>query len=603
MNDRPLRDSRSAGCGEGSETCKPDAVSCNKSASACNKSTALCNFSHGQDAWAQVRGADAGTRNRGTVTHNESAACRQDGRPQWDSADVKMRNRVIVTHNESAAACNSEEHRAGGYAAIYARQSIDRPDSISIESQIDFCRREIPPFETVREYLDRGFSGKNTDRPAFQKMMEDVERGEIRRVVVYKLDRISRSILDFSSMMERFEKRGVEFLSTTEKFDTSSPMGRAMLNICVVFAQLERETIQKRVADAYYSRSRKGFYMGGRVPFGFSLVSAEVSGVTTAKYVPVDKEARQISVIFSMYSRPYCSYGDIARFLNGNNMLKRGKAWVRTRIADILKNPVYVRADTRVYEYYVNRGAEIVNPPSDFIGTNGCYLYSDPGGGEFLVLAPHEGIIPAELWLKCRAKCDAAKQVAPPQKAKNTWLAGLIKCGVCGYALVEKHFPDRPERYFVCSNRANAGMCDGPGTLYADIYENAAERELKNRLCEFPVLKGKSSGDPDPEENVLTAEILTIDREINSLVSKISSGGDAMVKYISRRLDELDTKKTDLELRLKSLKSSRRSGAHDIMLRPEMWDILSFEDKRRVAALFCEKIVITAGKADVYWRF
>ena len=167
--------------------------------------------------------------------------------------------------------------------AIYTRQSVDRADSISIESQIEFCQYEMKG-EQYKVYTDRGYSGKNTDRPAFAEMMNDIESGVIGKVVVYKLDRISRSILDFSNMMEKFGKHRVEFVSTTEKFDTSSPMGRAMLNICIVFAQLERETIQKRVADAYYSRSQKSFYMGGRVPYGFRLIPTTIEGIKTSMY-------------------------------------------------------------------------------------------------------------------------------------------------------------------------------------------------------------------------------------------------------------------------------------------------------------------------------
>ena len=129
---------------------------------------------------------------------------------------------------------------------LYARQSVEKQDSISVESQLEFCRFEIKG-QAFRTYIDRGFSGKDTRRPGFEALMEDIRRGEIQAVVVYKLDRISRSIVDFSNMME--------------KFDTSTPIGRAMLNLCAVFAQLERETIQKRVTDAYRSRSQKGFYM------------------------------------------------------------------------------------------------------------------------------------------------------------------------------------------------------------------------------------------------------------------------------------------------------------------------------------------------------
>ena len=119
--------------------------------------------------------------------------------------------------------------------AIYARQSVDRKDSISIESQIEFCKYELRG-GNFKDYKDKGFSGKNTDRPRFQELMADIKRGLIRRVVVYKLDRISRSILDFATMMELFQQYNVEFVSSTEKFDTSTPMGRAMLNICIVFA-------------------------------------------------------------------------------------------------------------------------------------------------------------------------------------------------------------------------------------------------------------------------------------------------------------------------------------------------------------------------------
>ena len=137
--------------------------------------------------------------------------------------------------------------------AIYARQSIDKADSISIDSQIEFCKYEThgEPYEV---YYDKGYSGKNTDRPQFSNMLCARREGRIKRVICYKLDRCSRSILDFTRLMDEFKQYEVEFVSCTEKFDTSTPLGRAMLSICVVFAQLERETIQQRIYDTYHSR-------------------------------------------------------------------------------------------------------------------------------------------------------------------------------------------------------------------------------------------------------------------------------------------------------------------------------------------------------------
>lgn len=488
-------------------------------------------------------------------------------------------------------------------AAIYARQSIDRPDSISTDSQVEFCRHEIKNGENIKLYIDKGFSGKNTDRPAFTEMMEDIENGLISKVIVYKLDRISRSILDFSSMIERFEKHRVEFISTTEKFDTSSPMGRAMLNICIVFAQLERETIQKRVADAYYSRSLKGLYMGGRIPFGFSLSPTFLSGISTSKYIPVKDEIIQLKIIFEMYCKPFCSYGDIARYLNENGFDKRGKVWVRNRIADILKNPLYVKADINIYEYFNNKNFNIINAPEDFIGSNGCYLYSGDDGIKNLVLAPHEGIINSDLWLKCRAKCDTAAQVSPQQKAKNTWLAGLIKCGVCGYALIEKHFQNRSDRYLLCSHRANSGQCPGPGTLQADTYEEAVSAEIKNKLAAFPVLSRHELQSANPESAALSASLINIDNEINSLLEKAAQADSIMFKYISRRIDELDKRKSELQRSLSLLSSAQKSSYPDITFHRNIWESLSFNDKRRTAAVLIEKINITCGKICIHWRF
>lgn len=203
--------------------------------------------------------------------------------------------------------------------ALYARQSVEKADSISIESQLEYCRYETRG-RPYQEYIDRGYSGKDTCRPAFEQMLADIRRGEVARVIVYKLDRISRSILDFTNMMDVFQKYRVEFVSSTEKFDTAAPIGRAMLNICIVFAQLERETIQKRVADAYSARSRRGFYMGGRVPYGFARTDAVIDGVKTAMYTAVAEEAEQIRLLYSLYADPRHSLSDIVRYFQNNGI-------------------------------------------------------------------------------------------------------------------------------------------------------------------------------------------------------------------------------------------------------------------------------------------
>ena len=176
-----------------------------------------------------------------------------------------------------------------------------------------YCKYELKG-GSCRVFKDKGYSGKNTDRPEFQKLLGEIRKGKVRRVIVYKLDRISRSILDFANMMELFQEYDVEFVSSTEKFDTSTPMGRAMLNICIVFAQLERETIQKRVTDAYYSRCLKGFHMSGQAPYGYQLEPTVVEGIRTKKMVADPVAADHVRLMFEMYAEPETSFGDITRY-------------------------------------------------------------------------------------------------------------------------------------------------------------------------------------------------------------------------------------------------------------------------------------------------
>lgn len=494
--------------------------------------------------------------------------------------------------------------------AIYARQSVDRADSISIEQQIEFCKYEVRG-EAYKTYIDRGYSGKNTNRPQFMQMISDIREGLIHSVIVYKLDRISRSILDFSTMMEQFEKFRVQFVSATEKFDTSSPMGKAMLNICIVFAQLERETIQKRVADAYFSRSQKSFYMGGPIPFGFRKIPAVIDGIHTSMYEAEPEEAEQVRLIYELYSKPNTSFGDIIDRLHRLGLKKRGKDWERPRIRDILINPIYAKADLNVYNFFKDHGAEIANAPEDFIGVNGCYYYkarsterskSAVFEGNHIVLAPHKGIVEPELWLKCREKCLGQKQLKPVQKAKNSWLAGKIKCGKCGYALTAKEFRNRRDRYLLCSHRLNAKACEGAGTLRTGDMEQLVYGEMRKKLAQFKTLSKEKTGVSNTELTELKLESAQIDKEIGSLLERVRDSDDALFRYINERVGELDRRKSDIDGRIRELQQRKNIPVNEIANHLTVWDELTFDDKRLVADVLIKVIYATENKVTIQWK-
>ena len=493
--------------------------------------------------------------------------------------------------------------------ALYARQSVEKADSISIESQLETCRYEARG-RPCREYADRGYSGKNTQRPAFEALLEDVGRGEIGRVIVYKLDRISRSILDFANMMALFQSHGVEFISSTERFDTSTPIGRAMLHICIVFAQLERETIQKRVTDAYYARCRRGFYMGGRVPYGFAAQETVIDGIRTTRYVPVPEEAEQVRLLYALYADPANSLGDLVRYCAANGLPRlRGADWTTGRVSELLRNPVYVRADATVYAFFRERGVTIANPPEDFVGENGCYLYkgeaAERGGnalaGRELVLAPHQGLVCARDGLRCRTRCLENSRSTRTGKAKRSWLCGKLKCALCGHSLSLVTSQSRWGRYFVCAHAAATKRTGCPGTgctVYADVLEDLVSGALEGRLADFPVLHAPAQGEAPPQANELRLQASAASAELDGLLARTREAEGTVLAYLSRQAETLAAKREALLLEADRLERS----AACVTSPAAHWAETDFGEKQAVTDALLEVITVGNGKIELFWR-
>ncbi|MDO4323486.1 MAG: recombinase family protein [Lachnospiraceae bacterium] len=502
--------------------------------------------------------------------------------------------------------------------AIYARQSIDKKDSISIETQIETCTREAEGEEPVI-YSDKGFSGKNTNRPDFGRLMEDIKEERIRRVIVYKLDRISRSVLDFAKMMEIFTKHHVEFVSCTERFDTSTAMGRAMLNIAVVFAQLERETIQMRVTDAYYSRSHKGYYMGGRVPYGFKLEDTVIDGIHTSRFVPEPEAMKQVKMIYQMYSDPAVTLGDVRRALTDPDVLaaEHKAAWSTARISEMIRNPVYVKADADVYRFFAENGANIINPVSDYTGVNGLFLYRGMDAGQDtrkqydlkgrdVVLAPHEGVIDAEVWLACRRKLMKNRRLAAVRRGTRSWLTGKVKCKKCGYAYqVTASKATKAGRYFQCSGARYSVRCKGAGhTIYADEFEAYMADQVKAELAKLEYLS-EGPKQKEPETNEYKIRIAELDREIEGLLDKVAAADDTLMGYINRRIAAMDAGKQELQKKIaeKTEDHSHSAGEREqITDYLDKWSGLEILDKQRVADILIDRIEIGEKEIEVFWN-
>lgn len=180
---------------------------------------------------------------------------------------------------------------------LYIRVSTDRQakEGDSLEEQESELRKfcDYRGFRIHKVFIERGKSGGNTNRPEYQKLLKDIEAQKINAVVVKKLDRLSRSLLDFEQLMTRLQINNVEFISLRENFDTTTAMGKAMLRVALVFAQLEREQTAERIKDVFAYRAEQGLYNGGVRPFGYDSMSSEL--------VPHKQERKVVEFIYDSF--------------------------------------------------------------------------------------------------------------------------------------------------------------------------------------------------------------------------------------------------------------------------------------------------------------
>src|SRR3984957_15107235 len=199
--------------------------------------------------------------------------------------------------------------------AIYTRVSTDQgleQDFNSLDAQCDasqaYIRSQAHAGWTLlrAKYDDGGFSGGNTDRPALQRLLEDIRAGKIDIIVVYKVDRLTRSLADFAKLVELFDEYNVSFVSVTQQFNTTTSMGRLTLNVPLSFAQFEREVTSERIRDEIAASKRKGLWVGGVVPLGYETRDRKVT-VNEA-------EAERVRAIFKSYLKlgsPSLLMGDL----------------------------------------------------------------------------------------------------------------------------------------------------------------------------------------------------------------------------------------------------------------------------------------------------
>ena len=338
--------------------------------------------------------------------------------------------------------------------AVYSRKSKYTGKGESIGNQIELCKNYLETkynakSDEILVYEDEGYTGANTKRPEFQKMLKDIKAKKIRTVICYRLDRISRNVLDFCNLKDELSDYNVDFISIREDFDTSTPMGSAMLLITSVFAQLERDTIAERIRDNMHELAKTGRWLGGITPLGFQ--SEEVEKLTVDgkkrklfKLSPITEEQQTYITIANKFLE-FKSLTKLQTYTIQHELKTRKNIYFSSvALRSILTNPVYATADADTMQYFKERTAEIFGEDK-FDGKHGLMVYNktEQKTGKrqkvrnvedwIVSVGKHKGFLTGKQWVEIQnlIKKNTEKRFRKP--AVNTsLLSGIIYCGDCG---------------------------------------------------------------------------------------------------------------------------------------------------------------------------
>lgn len=488
------------------------------------------------------------------------------------------------------AAQRFEEKKAAIYVRVSTQYQVDRASlPVQREELINYAKYALGISDYVI-FEDAGYSAKNTDRPDYQQMMARMRTGEFSHLLVWKIDRISRNLLDFSVMYAELKELGVVFVSKNEQFDTSSAMGEAMLKIILIFAELERKTTSERVSAVFVSRANDGIWNGGKVPYGYSYDKESKT------FSIAEDEAKIVRLIYSLYESEK-SIVRVARIMNERGLKSRaGSDWSPTTVHTILSSPFY----SGTYRY-------------NYRDESNTKRFREKGKDEWVLVENHHpAIVSPERQAAVGVILESKRynKNATYQRKNVHVFAGLLTCGCCGStmaATTDKVRADgwRPSMY-ICSRRRKSEDCTnkyvsdvslGPFVLNffanlikasnsfgrttsietlekkllrgealsrVDHIERPGLEELYNHLrsgfdekrFESPTIAATESSADLSERDLLLSEKRRLERALNRLKTIYLYGDDEMAskdfnierERITKALSEVDSRINELDI-------------------------------------------------------
>lgn len=317
---------------------------------------------------------------------------------------------------------STEEQAVSGFSLMAQRERLEQ-----------FAKSQ--GWTLARVYEDDGYSAKDTNRPALKQLLMDAQKGEV--VLAYKLDRLTRSVMDLYELMQTFDKRGLLFKSATEEFNTTTSHGRLMITLVAVLAQWERETIAERVKMGRQKKATSGEWPGGPIPFGYLAEPGKLRGNRTLlRLVPDQERAHLVREIFERYLAGQGVRG-LALWLSRDLGMQaaNGGVWRPVTLVRMLTNPVYCGD--------VVHGRRTDGPVTRVVGN-------------------HDPLVSRELFERVQDMFEKRKAVAPRHATGKYPLAGVAKCGVCGGPISALWTERAGTYYYRCLNYIHGMGCGEP---------------------------------------------------------------------------------------------------------------------------------------------
>ena len=491
------------------------------------------------------------------------------------------------------------------YDAIYARQSREKDGSLSIEQQVEECKKKCGKNVKIFD-KDEGWSGKNTERPDLQRLLQEVKAGIIKKVVVYKIDRLSRNVQDFYELWKLFEEYDCDIVSATQQLDTTNSLGRAMVGMLAIFAQMERENIQARIKDNFYYRIQDGRWAVGSVPFGYRLIHDEQKRPQLQR---CEKELKEAHKIFMMYAEDEkCSIHKLHETIVTDGFSGRGgKMFSCEKLRRMLLNPIYAKADDILYDYLKTKGVNFLNKKEEYdgskavniVGKGGTHHQFDDVGmnGATAYLVNATGIISSRYYIINQNRLRQNKTNRPVYAEKNLMeeFSGILKCSNCGYMIGMRKKPT-----LSCSRSPHKFCGQSYAGLRLETIRNNVEIEMQKKINDLHIEQAKKSKNrakirekieklQKEKENYLSilGKSETLDEELTEIIIGLQKKIDKESLQLKLDIDERDI----IEI---------RTG---INTKEMLYKDLNKEQKRTVLTALVERIIVKPdGEVNIIWK-